>query len=542
MADPAPAAPPSPAGGTVHVLRQRFLDLSVSTKLAVLVAAGLAALATCMVVMTISTRDANRTSEELSELNQANAVVLQLDRYASELKVNGLQAVLRSDPAAQPAKVEEQGEQTTKLLTTLKGLDLATAEETSVSRIEKVLKDYLATITTFVEGAATDQAGARLTWEQIDVDNYLVSAVLRNERTHFLETIDADEKLASDKRDRQQMVLWATAVIAALLLCLLAWAVVQTITRPLLRVRRALDSMAEGDLTVEAGVRSRDEVGRMAQSLERARSGIRSLISSVSGSAAAVAAAAEEMSATSDSISGSAGETAQQAQAVSDAAGSVSNSVQVVALGSREMEQSIGEIAHNANDAVKIAGRAVEVAESATAQVGKLGDSSQQIASVLKVITSIAEQTNLLALNATIEAARAGDAGKGFAVVANEVKDLAQETAKATEDIARQIDTIQADTAGAVSAIGEISSVIGQINEFQAGIAGAVEQQTATTTQMNRSVAEAAQGAQSIASTISGVATASQTTTDGVDQSRQAVGELSQMAHQLHDMIARFRY
>jgi methyl-accepting chemotaxis protein len=542
MTDPAPAAPSSSTGGTVHVLRQRFLDLSVSTKLTVLVAAGLAALATCLVVMTISTKDANRTSEELSELNQAGAVVLQLDRYASELKVNGLQAVLRRDPAAQPAKVEEQSEQTTKLLATLEGLDLATSEETSVSRIEKVLKDYLATITYFVEGAALDQAGARLTWEQIDVDNYLVSAVLRNERTHFLKTIDAKEKGAAVKRDRQQVILWATVTIAALLLCLLAWAVVQSITRPLLKVRRALDSMAEGDLTVEAGVRSRDEVGRMAQSLEKARSGIRSLISSVSGSAAAVAAAAEEMSATSDSISGSAEKTAQQAQAVSDAAGSVSNSVQVVALGSKEMEQSIGEIAHNANDAVTIAGKAVEVAESATAQVGKLGDSSHQIASVLKVITSIAEQTNLLALNATIEAARAGDAGKGFAVVANEVKDLAQETAKATEDIAQQIDTIQTDTAGAVSAIGEISSVIDQINEFQAGIAGAVEQQTATTTQMNRSVAEAAQGAQSIASTISGVATASQNTTDGVDQSRQAVGELSQMAHQLHDMIARFRY
>ena len=131
---------------------------------------------------------------------------------------------------------------------------------------------------------------------------------------------------------------------------------------------------------------------------------------------------------------------------------------------------------------------------------------------MIKLINGIAEQTNLLALNATIEAARAGEAGKGFAVVASEVKELAQETARATEDISRRVEAIQADTAGAVEAIGQISAVIGEINDFQATIAAAVEEQTATSNEMNRNVAEAAGGTRDITAAIGGLAAGTQET------------------------------
>jgi len=187
-----------------------------------------------------------------------------------------------------------------------------------------------------------------------------------------------------------------------------------------------------------------------------------------------------------------------------------------------------------------VAANAVGVADSTNQTVSKLGDSSAEIGNVVKVITSIAEQTNLLALNATIEAARAGEAGKGFAVVASEVKDLAQETAKATEDIARRVAAIQSDTESAVVAISEIGGIIARISDYQTTIAAAVEEQTATTSEMNRGVGEAAAGSAEIAANIVSVASATALTTESVTESQRASEELARMSSQMHAIVSRF--
>ena len=197
---------------------------------------------------------------------------------------------------------------------------------------------------------------------------------------------------------------------------------------------------------------------------------------------------------------------------VSAASEEVSKTAQAVATAVDQMNASIREIAKNAAEAAKVAATAVGVADTTNSSIAKLGESSAEIGKVIKVITSIAQQTNLLALNATIEAARAGEAGKGFAVVANEVKELAKETAKATEDISQKIEAIQADTNGAVTAIREISEIINRIADIQTTIASAVEEQTATTNEMNRNVAEAASGTRDITSAIGGLAAGTQET------------------------------
>ena len=272
----------------------------------------------------------------------------------------------------------------------------------------------------------------------------------------------------------------------------------------------------------------------------RTRSLMQEVLKGVAASAQSLSAAAEELSGVSQQMSSAAEETAAQANVVSAASEQVSHNVQTVASGTEEMSASIREIAKNATEAARVAGRAVNVAASTNVTVAKLGDSSTEISKVVKVITSIAQQTNLLALNATIEAARAGESGKGFAVVANEVKELAKETAKATEEISRMIEAIQTDTRSAVSAIGEVGTIINQINDIQHTIASAVEEQTATTNEMARNVSEGAKGTNDIARNIAGVAEASRDTSAGAAKTLNSAHTLSAMSHDLSKLVSEF--
>ena len=326
--------------------------------------------------------------------------------------------------------------------------------------------------------------------------------------------------------------------VLAAAVCLM---VIRLIRQQLTTVSAALEAVADGDLTVPAEVRSRDELGAMAAAVNRAREGLRTTVSALAQGAHTLGEGTQRLTSVTARLAEGARDAAAQAGVVANSAGDVSSSVQSVAAGSDQMGASIREIAENANNAAQVASSAVGVAQSTNDTVAKLGTSSEEIGNVVKVITQIAEQTNLLALNATIEAARAGEAGKGFAVVATEVKDLAQETAKATEDISRRVEAIQADTTSAVEAIGEISRIISEINDYQVTIASAVEEQTATTNEMSRSIGDAANGSSNIAGNINSVAEAVQAQTGALNEADQSVAELSQVAGELRGLVSRFR-
>lgn len=349
----------------------------------------------------------------------------------------------------------------------------------------------------------------------------------------------------------------------------LAWWFSAGCFSPLATTTEQLKFLAEGDLTRSIDVRGENEVDRLLEGVQILNTSLSAIIFQLKENSADLNNGSKVLGESSQSLSASFEEISQQSGTIAAAATQMGQNLENVSASAEEMSISLAEVAGKAAESAKATEAVVDISrrnatnaseaavktEDAQGVIRELGNAAKNIGNVIDIIQKIAEQTNMLALNAAIEAAGAGEAGKGFAVVASEVKELARQTATSSDDIKKQIESIQKTTDTTIESIKQISDMIAlvnngnseiatnieQISQVNTTIAAAVEEQSTTTKEITKNIGEVAAAAGDVVKNINGI---SQGIAGSVNDSHKVsalASELGTLAGSLAAIVSEYK-
>jgi methyl-accepting chemotaxis protein len=488
-----------------------------------------------------------------------------------------------------PATFKANSEHALEAIAALEKAELSDAVRALVGAVKANLVDYIASFNSL---AANMVKSDDLFWKDMTPQCVGMLERIDNAKASLAQVADRIKAETSSNIDITISTQEIVGGLALILGMLVAYFIGGSIVKPVVGMTRAMERLAAGDNAVEIPSRdSADEIGAMAKAVEVFRHnaiermrleteqkeaeargvaekiaaeerrlaarqaaaereeaarkmGMRRLADEFEGAIGniieTVSSASTELEAAAGTLTKTAENTQELSASVASASEEASVNVGSVASATEQMRSSITEIGRQVHGSSTIAADAVHQAERTDARIVALSKAAGRIGDVVKLITAIAEQTNLLALNATIEAARAGEAGKGFAVVAQEVKALAAQTAKATDEIASQIASMQTATRESVTAIKEIGDTIKKISEISAAIAAAVEEQGAATEEIARNVTSAAKGTSEVATKIADVNRGASETGSASTQVLSSARSLSNESDRLKVEVQKF--